>query len=54
VFDKTAVGWQSKKNVEIREIIKIPYITSHVNGQIIQWLGHAMIIKETYSASVAI
>jgi len=49
VFDRTTVGWQRRKNVEIKDITKVPYITSHVNGQRIQWLGHTMIRKETYN-----
>lgn len=46
MFDNTTVGWQRRKNDYIREITNVPYITSRVNGQRIQWLGHTMTNKK--------
>jgi len=37
-FDTEINRWRRRRNKEIREIIKVPLITSYIKGQIIQWV----------------
>jgi len=46
--------WRRRKNTEIREITKVPPITSYIKGQRIQWFGHAMRLEETNEVRAAI
>ncbi|XP_050527980.1 uncharacterized protein LOC126898076 [Daktulosphaira vitifoliae] len=54
VFDTSTDRWRRRKNAEIREIAKVPYITSYVKDQRIQWLGHAMRREETNEVRASI
>jgi hypothetical protein len=54
VFDTAINRWRRRKNAEIREITKVPYITSYVKGQRIQWFGHTMRRDETNEVRASI
>jgi len=54
VFDTEINRWRRRKNKEIREITKVPLITSYVKGQRIQWFGHIMRREETNEVRAAI
>jgi len=47
VFDTEIFMWRRRKNKEIREITKVPPITSYLKEQRIQWFGHTMRREET-------
>jgi len=51
LFDTEINRWRRRKNKEIREITKVPPITSYIKGQRIQWFGHAMRREETQMKS---
>ncbi|XP_025193622.1 uncharacterized protein LOC112593445 [Melanaphis sacchari] len=53
-FDTEINRWRRIKNKEIREIPKVPFITSYIKGQRIQWYGHATRQEETNETREAI
>lgn len=40
VYDDVANCWRRRKNRELREMTKIPVITSYIKGQRLKWFGH--------------
>lgn len=42
VFDIELNVWRRRKNVELREISKIPSLTSYIKCRILQWFGRVM------------
>ena len=53
-FDTEINRWRRRKNQELREITKVPPVTSYIKGQRIQWFGHAMRREETNEVRAAI
>lgn len=54
VFNTEINRRRRRRNKEIREITKVPFITSYVKGQRIQWFGHTIKREETNEARAAI
>jgi len=54
VFDIKLNIWRKRKNIELRELTKVPLLTSYIKCQRLQWFGHAMRKAETTSIRAAI
>jgi len=50
VFDTKINRWRRSRNKEIREITKVPFITSYVKGQRFLWFGYTMRQEEINEA----